>query len=163
MDEIIAKLPEHLLAKVTAYLLSYGTPSAQIMRAYIERTMYKLPEQSCDDNRTLWRYHAYASRYGFIHMLKTSSYKGLCRYQKDVQYEIISALIESADCLTAVNSDIIGELKAFVKFTLEKLFRIRMFSLCEPICPKCVGTPCALIIKQHMKDEKTRSFANDFY
>jgi hypothetical protein len=93
----------------------------------------------------------------------TMSYKGLCRYQKDVQYEIIAALITSDDCLTVVNADVIGELKAFVKFTLEKLFKIRMFMLCEPICPKCVGTPCALIIKQRVKNKKAIAFANDFY
>lgn len=153
-------LPDALVWKITCYLLSYGTPSANLIRDYIEQNMHKLPAQSSEHNRTLWRYHAYASQYIFSRDLGPSL--KTVRYQTDVHYEIILALVESDDCLVAVKSQyFLDELKGFIQYTLNKLFEIRIHMLNTVSSEKC-GTPSAILIKKHVKEMKRNKFARDF-
>jgi hypothetical protein len=154
------RLPGALVGKITCYLLSYGTPSSNLIRDYIEQNMRKLPAQSSENNRTLWRYRAYASQYSFSRDLGPSQKS--VRYQTDVRYEIILALVESDDCLVAVKSRyFLGELKEFIQYTLNKLFEIRIHMLNTVSSEKC-GTPSAILIKKHVKEMKRNKFTRDF-
>lgn len=101
------------------------TPTAKIIRAYIDQTMHKLPEQSSENNRTIWRYHAFVSEYSFIRGNPTSLKRG--HYRCDVWHEIVLALLKSDDCRVGT-SDVEG-LSSFVHFTLRKLFIIQIFNL----------------------------------
>ena len=153
-------LPETLVNKIIYLLLSYGTPGASIVRDYIQQTMHKLPEQFDDNIRTIWRYHAYSSQYSFLR------YDGLfprgVEYQTNVRYETILALIESEDCLVALRpQNAIRDLKKFIKFTLRKLFEIRLHLVKNTGSEKC-GTPSALLMKKHWKDVKKNEFLNEF-
>ena len=153
-------LPDALVNKIIYLLLSYGTPGAAIIRYYILTTMYKLPEQFDDHNRTIWRYRAYSSQYSFL----TSN--GLTRkginYHTDVRYETILALIQSHDCLVALRSqNMLGDLKNFIHFTLRKLFEIRLHILKKASTERC-GTPTAVLLKTHWKNIKKKEFLNDF-
>ena len=147
-------LPDVLVNKIIYLLLSYGTPSSQMIRDYIEQNMHKLPVQFDDNNRTIWRYRAYSCKYSFL-TSNGLTRKGL-NYHTDVRYETILALIESNDCLVALRSqNVLGDLINFTKFTLRKLFEIRMHILKKASSEGC-GTPTALLMKKHFKDMKIK-------
>jgi hypothetical protein len=157
---LLRHLPESLASKIIYYLLSYGTPSSLPIRLYIKENMHKLSHHFDENHRTIWRYRAYNSQYRFIRE-NSFSRKGVY-YQTSVRYEIILALIDSHHCLmTMTPQNVLGDLKEFVQFTLNKLLQIKIFALLNSSYEGC-GVRHAIIIKEHFKNLKRKKFERDF-
>jgi hypothetical protein len=152
------KLPDEVVSKIAVYLLSYGTPSARIMRDHIEESMRLLPQQSNDDNKTLWRYHVYSSLYNFISNVPSSK-NG--RYQQIVYYDIVHALLSSDDCIVRVQLSFRDEILKYSKLMASKLNTLRIFALEQNVYD--YGTPSAIIMKQYVKDKMRKNVRDSFY
>ena len=155
---IFNNFPDVIVSKIAYYILSYGTPSAQVVRDYITRSMPHLPQQFTDDNKTLWRYQVYLSQYNFIDF--TPSLKN-GYYPQCVYYDIVQALLASDDCQVKLHLSYHEDVLNYTKSMAFKLNAIRISAIDYNVC--AYGTPSAIIIKQHVKDMKRKRLVDSFY
>jgi hypothetical protein len=154
---IFNNFPDEIVSKIAYYILSYGTPSTQVIRDYMEKSMPRLPQQSTDNNKTLWRYQVYLSQYNFIN--NAPSLKN-GYYQQSVYYDVVQALLASDDCQVKLQLNYRADVLNYTKTMAFKLNAIRISVIDYNVCT--YGTPSAIIIKQHVKDMKKKRLIDNF-
>jgi len=153
---IFNKLPDDVIGKIVCYMLSYGTPSAQVVREYVARSMRLLPPQSNDDNKTLWRYQMFLSQYNFVDNVPCFK-NGY--YQQSVYYEMLQASLASDDCRVKLQLSLRNDVLKYAKLMSFKLNAIRISLIGYNVGN--YGTPSAVIIKQHVKDMKRKRVCDE--